>query len=253
MHQILFKYGFFEIRTYGVMVAAAFMISILAASYFAKKEGIKTDIISDIGLIAIAGGIIGARALYVLVGWKSFFSTHIPDIFMVWEGGLVFYGGLIGAFTGVFIYVLAKKEPFFGIADLLIPFVALGHSIGRLGCFFNGCCYGRADNVHGMIFPSIGGGVPRLPTQLYESGLNLMNFILLLFLYDKLKQKKGILFFLYVFNYGIIRVIMETFRGDDERGMLFGFSTSTVISYFMIAAGLAGLIFLWFKYERKLG
>jgi phosphatidylglycerol:prolipoprotein diacylglycerol transferase len=251
MHPILLKLGSFEIRTYGVSIALAFLVSILLASRLAKKDGIKGDPILDIGLVSIICAVIGARILYVLIWWKDVYSLHPVDVFKVWEGGLVFYGGLIGAIIGCVVYIKKNSLPLLRLGDICMPFLALGHSIGRIGCFFNGCCYGAVNDQCGVIFPAIGDNRPHLPTQLYESALNFLNFVVLLLIFKKKKTAGGLVFYMYFVNYGIIRIIMEMFRGDIERGTIFSLSTSTAISILVIAAGVAGIIYVSVKNGKE--
>jgi phosphatidylglycerol:prolipoprotein diacylglycerol transferase len=243
MHQVLFNIGSLQIRVYGVMTAIAFLTGIYLSSMLAKKKGISPDFIMDLGLVAIACSVIGARLLYVLVWWK-YYAAHIIEIFKVWEGGLVFYGGFIGAVIGCIVFIRIRKMKISTVGDIMIIFLPLAHAIGRIGCFYNGCCYGAVNAKFGVIFPAIGDNLPHLPTQLYESILDFANFIILILFYRSKKRKEGEVIFLYLFNYGVIRFFMELLRGDPERGFFFGFSTSIIISVVMIIAGLAGIIFL---------
>jgi len=249
MHPILFRLFGLEIRTYGVMVAAAFFVGIYGASLFAEKQGIKKYYIYDLGLLTVVFGLLGARLLYVAIWWKDYVNNPL-EILMVWKGGLVYYGGFILATIAALTWMNIKKLPVLKISDILVPFLALAHSIARIGCFFNGCCYGRED-VHGIIFRSIGDNLPHLPTQLYESAANFVNFIILILFNLNSKKKKGDVLYLYLLNYGVIRTIMEVFRGDPERGTIFMFSTSTFISMFLIAAGIIGLIYNKVKKESN--
>lgn len=248
MHPVLIEFAGLKITTYGLIVAIAFLSSIYLASELAKKQGIKSDIIFDLGFIIIIWAIIGARLLYVLIWYKDYIKDPIA-IFKVWEGGLVFYGGFIAAFLAVLWWAMRKKMDFFILADIIAPFIALGHSIARIGCFFAGCCYGRASDCHnlfcGVVFPVLGDNIARYPAQLYESFANFLNFLILIIFFKKFKNRNGDVIFLYFLNYGIIRMIIEFFRGDPERGKILFFSTSTVISLFMIFTGV-----LWFLYFR---
>ncbi|MCE5300762.1 MAG: prolipoprotein diacylglyceryl transferase [Spirochaetia bacterium] len=246
MHPLLFNIGPLEVRTYGVLVALSFLTAIFFASMLAKKKGHNPDIIFDLGLIILISAVIGARLLYVIVWWP-YFSKHIGEIFMVWEGGLVFYGGLIGAFIASAAWVRYKKLDLMELGDICMPFLALSHAIGRFGCFFNGCCYGVESQKYGMIFPSIGDNIPHLPVMLYESALNLLNFIILILFFRNKSRRDGDVMFLYFVNYGIIRIIMELFRGDPERGFFFGLSTSTLISIGVLLFGVAGMLYLRVK------
>jgi len=250
MHPIIFNLGPLEIRTYGVLVAIAFLVAIYFAANLAEKNGIKKDIIYDLGFVIIISSVIGARLLYVFV-WYKYFLNNFLEIFMVWKGGLVFYGGLIGAVIGGAIFIKKNNLSVLKIGDISMPFVALAHSIGRIGCFYNGCCYGRVDEKCGIVFPAIGDDKPHLPTQLYESIFNFLNFLILIFLYKKFKKIQGLVFYMYFFNYAIIRIIIELFRGDEERGKILYFSTSTFISFLMLLLAISGFIYIWTKNKEN--
>lgn len=246
MHPVIFNLGPLEIRTYGVLIAIGFLVAIYSAAYLAEKNGIKKEIIYDLGFVIIISSVIGARLLYVFV-WYKYYLNNFLEIFMVWKGGLVFYGGLIGAVIGGTIFIKKNKFSVLKIGDICMPFVALAHSIGRIGCFYNGCCYGRVDEKCGIIFPVIGDNKPHLPTQIYESILNFINFLVLILIYKKLKKIQGLVFYLYFFNYAIIRIIIELFRGDEERGKILIFSTSTFVSIIMLFLAISGFIYIWMQ------
>ncbi len=246
MHPVLLNLGPLEIRTYGVLVAIGFFTAIYFAAFLAEKQGIKKYIIYDLGFVIILSSIIGARLLYVVV-WHKYYFKNFPEIFMIWKGGMVFYGGLLGALVGSILYVKIKKLSFLKLGDLCMPFVALAHSIGRLGCFYNGCCFGKVDEKCGIVFPVLEDGKPHLPTQIYESILNFINFVILIFLFRYFKKKQGFIFYLYFINYAIIRIIIEFFRGDEERGKILFLSTSTFISIVLLIAGITGMIYIFKK------
>lgn len=241
MHQVLLSIGPLEIRTYGFLAAVSFLAGIYLASLLAKKEGINQEIVMDLGLVIIAGAIIGARLLYVFV-WKEHYFQHPLDILKVWEGGLVFYGGLIGASSLAVAWLYFKKLDALRLMDIIAPFTALGHAIARIGCFYNGCCYGSASETCGLVLGGPGDGLHRIPVQLFESGANFLNFIILIAYYKFAKKAKGEVFFLYFINYSVIRALMELMRGDAERGAIAGLSTSTFIALALFVFGLTGFI-----------
>ncbi|MFW6210646.1 MAG: prolipoprotein diacylglyceryl transferase, partial [bacterium] len=214
------------------------------------KEGYGKDDILDLGLVAIFTSVIGARVLYVIVWWE-YFAKEPLSIFKVWEGGLVFYGGLIGAVIGSAVWLRLKKKPVLKTGDICMPFLALAHAIGRLGCFFNGCCYGKVSEKYGVVFPGAGDNLPHLPVQLYESAMNTVNFAVLMVFYRFFRKNDGEVFFLYFINYAVIRTVMEMFRGDAERGMMFGMSTSTFVSIIILIFGLSGFIYIRLKNGKK--
>jgi phosphatidylglycerol---prolipoprotein diacylglyceryl transferase len=242
MHPVLFSLFGLEIKTYGVIAAVAFLTGIYLSAKLGEREGIKKDSMLDLGLIIIICSLAGARLLYIMIAWKYYLKNPL-DMFKVWEGGLVYFGGFLLSVGGVFWWLKRHKLPFLKVTDILVPFTALGHAIARVGCYFSGCCYGRPD-VHGVVFPCLQDNIARVPVQIYESAANFFNFLVLILFYRFAKRKEGDVFYLYLLNYGVIRMIMEMFfRGDPERGTVFFLSTSAFISVFLILAGAAGLIY----------
>ena len=247
MHPVLFSLGGIELRVYGFLTALSFLTAIYFASILSKRVGYKKDEILDLGLVAIVSSVIGARALYVIARWhEEFAGKDFLKIFRVWEGGIVFYGGLIGAVIACLLWMKWKKMNLLKTTDICVPFLALAHAIGRIGCYFNGCCYGIVNYKYGVIFPATD-SLPHLPVQLYESFLNFLNFVVLILLFWNKKRRDGDVFFLYFFNYGIIRFVLEFFRGDPERGTILYLSTSMFLSIFIFLTGLIGLIWLRVK------
>src|SRR5471032_1035163 len=126
------------------MIALAFLFGLWTATLRARREKISGEHIADITLWLMAGGIIGARVAYVTTYWREEFADQpFSEVFMIQHGGLVYYGGLIGAIIGATIFIRWKKMPFWKTADVLAPSIALGNVFGRTGCLLNGCCYGR--------------------------------------------------------------------------------------------------------------
>src|SRR5438105_2522628 len=126
------------------MVALGFAAGLWTASRRALLQGVAAEKILDLGPWLIVGAIVGARALYVITFWnKEFAGKSIVEIIAVWHGGLVYYGGLIGASMAFILYARLKDLPLWKGADIMAPSIALGHVFGRIGCLLNGCCYGR--------------------------------------------------------------------------------------------------------------
>ena len=191
MHPIAFQLGPLTIHWYGVMIALAFLFGLWAATRRARRENISGEKIADIVLWLMIGGILGARAVYVMTYWREEFANQpFSEIFMIQHGGLVYYGGLIGAIVAGSIYIRWKKLPFWKTADVLAPSIALGSVFGRAGCLLNGCCYGRPTNLPwGIRFPAnhSTGGVPVHPTEIYDALLNLALYIFLAWLFRRKK------------------------------------------------------------------
>ena len=219
MHPIALQLGPLSIHWYGVMVALAFLAGLWTASRRGLRDGIAAEKIVDLGPWLIVGAILGARTLYVVSYWReSFAGKPLEEIFMVWKGGLVYYGGLVGASIAGILYTRLKKLPLWKVADIVAPSIALGYVFGRIGCLLNGCCYGRACNLPWAIrFPADNPLQPPTfpvhPTQIYDSLLNLGLYAFLAWLYRR-KKFDGQVFGVYLVCYAVLRSFVEMFRGD---------------------------------------
>jgi phosphatidylglycerol:prolipoprotein diacylglycerol transferase len=223
VHPIALQLGSFKIHWYGVMIALAFLAGLWTATRRARRENIPAEKIADIVLWLMIGGIIGARIVYVTTYWKEEFADQpFPEIFMIQHGGLVYYGGFIGATIAAIIYIRWKKLPLWKIADVLAPSIALGSVFGRTGCLLNGCCYGRPTDLPWAItFTNLQAhdlsgtplNVPLHPTEIYDALLNLILYAFLAWLFRH-KKFDGQIFATYLICYAITRSVVEYFRGD---------------------------------------
>jgi phosphatidylglycerol:prolipoprotein diacylglycerol transferase len=232
MHPEICKLGPLTIYSYGLMLVIAFVVSTLLASAEAKRKGIDPDVIFNLCFTVFILGVIGARIFYVLSNF-SYYLRNPFEIIMFQKGGLAWFGGLIlGASSGIY-YLRIKKLNVYKIADLLVPFVALAQAIGRLGCFLNGCCYGK-ESGFGIYFPNHDAVL--IPTQLYSSLLLVFIFIILRFLQERPHQD-GTIFFAYLLLYSAKRFFIEFWRGDSP-SFAFGLTLFQFISIaiFLIAA-----------------
>jgi phosphatidylglycerol:prolipoprotein diacylglycerol transferase len=223
VHPIAFQLGPLKIHWYGAMIALAFLAGLWTATLRAKREKIPGEKIADVTLLLMIGAILGARFVYVTTYWREEFADQpLSEIFMIQHGGLVYYGGFIGAAIAGFIYIRWKKMPLWKTADVLAPSIALGSVFGRAGCLLNGCCYGRQTDVPWAItFTNpqaleLSGtplGIPLHPTEIYDA---LLNFALYFFLAWLFRRKKfdGQIFATYLLCYAVTRSIVEYFRGD---------------------------------------
>jgi phosphatidylglycerol:prolipoprotein diacylglycerol transferase len=245
MHPIAFELGPLSIHWYGVMVALGFLAGLWTASRRGLREGITAEQIIDLGPWLIVGTILGARTLYVISYWhEAFAGKPFAEVLMVWKGGLVYYGGLIGASLACMLYVRVKKLRLWKIADILAPSIALGYAFGRIGCLLNGCCYGRRCDLPWAIrFPEgnpLGPPTyPVHPTQVYDSLLNLGLYAALAWLYRH-KKFDGQVFGVYLVSYAVLRSFVELFRGDYPQYYFGGRVTPAhLVSLAILAAGLA--------------
>lgn len=243
MDQVAFRFGSFAIYWYGVFVAIAFLAGIWTAARRAVLDRLAPERIVDLGPWLIVGALIGARALYVISYWQEQFqSAPWYEMLMIRKGGLIFYGGFVGASLACYLYVRAKGLPLLKVADALAPSIALGHFFGRLGCLMNGCCYGRpCDWPWAIRYPAGHETYPHPvhPTQVYESLLNLALYLALAWFYRR-KQLSGQVFAAYLIGYALLRFGVEFLRGDYAVRYLGGWATpAQILSMFMLAGGLA--------------
>lgn len=247
MHPILFQWGPVTIYSYGLLLALAFLACGLVVLHEAKYRGLKADIVYDLIILAAVGGIVGARVFYVAAHWVEF-SFNYWEIFAIQNGGLVFYGGLFGGTLTVLSYIWWKRLPLAQIADLVALVLPLGAAIGRLGCFLNGCCYGKITFAPlGVVFPGLG-VMARHPTQLYDSLYNLLLFVLLWFLRHRLPYA-GMLFWTYLTVYSVARFTIEFWR--ENIPFLWGLSGNQLISIAVFALSLIALVVTYFYSQRR--
>lgn len=244
MYPYLHIFGI-EIPVYGLLMATAMLVSIGLSCLRAKKRGADPDKLLSIAILAIVLGIIGAKLLYIFVtySWTEFIdSVKANGIMWVLKSGLVFYGGLIGGVIGAYLGAKFVKTRLSNYSDAVVPTLPLAHAIGRMGCFFAGCCYGRETSSWiGIHFPDLAEGVKVIPTQLLEAGANLLVFLFLLWFTRK--QRKGfVTLFVYLIIYGVERFLLEFIRGDEIRGFLGSLSTSQWISIGLIVLAVVGLV-----------
>ena len=232
MHPILCQVGPLTIYTYGLFVALGLLVGLSLALKEANRKGFDPQAILDLVFYTVLAGIIGARIFYVAQNF-SFYKENLLSIVKIWEGGLVFQGGLIFAIPIAWALVKKKKLSFWQTFDVLAPYMALGQAFGRIGCFFAGCCYGKPTNLPWAVTFTdpktlAFAGIPLHPTQLYSSlGLFLIFFILIL--WRKHTKFFGQLACLYLILDSSFRFFVEFFR-NDPRGQFWGqFSPAQVI------------------------
>ncbi len=234
----------FQISMYAVCILVGLTLGILLAVFWPDRTGLKRDDVFYSCLFAVIGLIVGSKALY-LITIIPFLIEH-PEIFStqegwlsLFQGGFVFYGGLIGALLMVWWYARSYKISVLLLFDRLVPSVPLAHLFGRLGCFCAGCCYGLPSSF-GVEFNAsevAPHGVKLFPIQLLEAACNLLLFGLLLLL-RRFCRRQGMLTGVYLAGYAVIRFILEFFRYDAERGGFWGLSTSQWISLALLPAAV---------------
>jgi phosphatidylglycerol:prolipoprotein diacylglycerol transferase len=218
MFPVLFHIGTFAVHSYGVVLMVAFLVALGRAYQVANRQNdpaLKPDDILDVGIWMILLGTVGARLMFVLIGWDDY--RHAPgfpgNIFKVWEGGLSFHGGLFGGIAALVGYCLIKRIFILKVADLFAPSVMIAYAIGRIGCLLNGCCYGAPTKMPwGIVFHDDGiTTLPSHPTQLYASLLSLVFFAGLVFL-ERHRAYYGQLSCWYILMASTERFLMEIWR-----------------------------------------
>jgi phosphatidylglycerol:prolipoprotein diacylglycerol transferase len=266
MHPRLFSLPVFDLfgrhigpltlHTYGVLLAIAFLAGLWIATWQARRSGLDAARVGDMAVYVLIAGLVGARVLLVIVEW-SYYAHNPHEIWSVLQSGGVFYGGLLGALPVAWWYARRHSLDPWRTADALAPGVAIGQAIGRLGCFAAGCCYGRPAQVPWAVtfrdpYASRAVGTPLdvglHPTQIYESLACLAILGILLWMAPR-KRFHGQLVVAYAVLYGVVRFVIEYFRGDAVRGTVLGGWLST--SQFIAVAMVLGAVLLAPSVARK--
>lgn len=232
MHPILFTIGPITIYSYGVMLAMAVLVCTYLLSLDAKAYNISQETAYDLVFWCMLWGIIGARIFYVFIEW-SYFSSNLLEIPMLQKGGLAWQGGFLGgAVSGVW-FARSRKLSLRPLLDLAAPYIALGQSIGRIGCFFNGCCYGKPV-AWGIYYPTHHARL--YPTQLFETAGLFIIFLILKRAQSK-PHEAGFIFVFYLWLAAIERFIVEFYRADHD--LLWGnLSLAQYVALGVFASGL---------------
>jgi phosphatidylglycerol:prolipoprotein diacylglycerol transferase len=249
VHPIAFKIGSFPIYFYGLMMVVAYVVTLLTVRYTKKFEDLDTETAVDVTIYAILGGVLGARVLYVLLNFHEYLASPL-QIFNVREGGLSWHGAMIGGLIGTLILAKIKKMPLGKITDYASVHTTLGLAIGRIGCFLNGCCYGKPSNLPWAV-EFTGTRIPfhRHPTQLYESILMIITFFFCLYWWRK-KKFHGEMTCILFLSYGIVRFIVEFFRENTPNQYLFNIPISQA-QYFSIVLIIICSIIIYIKRKNS--
>jgi len=250
----VFRIGGFFLPTYGLLVAIAFLVALWIAGRLAARAGLNKETVLNLGIYCALAGILGAKALMIALdpairdNWREIFSLATL------QAAGIFYGGFLAAVGTAVFYMWRKGLPALKTMDAFAPGLALGHSIGRLGCFSAGCCWGvpahlpwavtftnpRANELVGVPL-----GVPLHPTQLYES-LGELAIFAVLYLWFFRPHRDGSIVSLYLVLYGMLRFLVEFVRFHDQQSnpLTGPFSTEQWISLSLVAAGTLYWIFV---------
>ena len=251
VHPIAFNLGPLTVHWFGICIALAFLAGMWTASRRAPLAGVSAESITDLIVPwLLLGGILGARVMFVTTYWREEFAGKpFTDVFMIQRGGLVFYGGLLGASLTVILFARIKKLPLWKLADILAPSIALGSVFGRIGCLLNGCCYGRTCELPWAI-PHPANQSPIHPTQIYDALLNLSLYLGLAWFFRR-RKFDGQVFAVFLVCYAITRSTVEVFRGDYSAVHLHsGLTPAHVLSIGIFVTGLALFVILSKREKR---
>ncbi len=246
MHPILLQIGGFSLRSYGLMAAIGF----LAAAWLLGKNRsyakMSADQASASLFIAMIAGLVGARIFYVVQFFDQY-RNHLWRIIRIDQGGLVFYGGFLLAIASLWVFACRRKLDIVRILDAYTPAIALAHVCGRIGCFLNGCCYGRPTGLFlGVRYPAGSEASLRCPdvalhpVQLYEAGGQFL--LMFLYLYLLRRAPRGVAMSCYLIFYGTFRFLNELLRGDNPRVFEL-FTPAQLIGLAIIPAGVLLLVY----------
>ena len=257
MHSICFNIGRLPIYWYGVMMALGFFCGLASWTVLGRREGRNFNFCADLLFWIMVSGIIGARLVYVVSDFRYFLVKPLM-ILRVDQGGLIYYGGFIGATLAIFVFAKIRSEKLLPLSDFTITSVPLAHAFGRIGCFLNGCCHGKEyDDLFAVSYPSDSfawwlqthmgkinrfepRSLPVHPVQLYEAAFNVVLYLFLIWAYRRRRQDGGIIA-LYLLTYSFARFWFEFLRGD-ERMKWMGLSVAQLISAFLFLVGVGLLV-----------
>ncbi len=252
MYPKLFQYGNFFIPTYGVLVALAFLVGLWVTLKLARRTGVNAELVTNLVVYTALSGMLGAKLLMIIFDWDHF-RADPGDIFSfaTLQAAGVYQGGLILAILTAFLYLNHHKMPWLPTFDMFAPGVALGHAIGRLGCFSAGCCWGKETTLPWAItfrnpqaneLTGVPLRVPLQPSQLYECASEAILFGFLWWRFGK-EHKPGTIIGLYLVISSIMRFLIE-FTRFHEQALPFGLPLS-ITQWISIGLALAGAVILW--------
>ena len=248
------------VKTYGFCMALGFLAAWQVLAWLCRRTGRKPEPLSNLLMLMLFSGIVGARIEYVREFWDREFASDPLSVFKVWQGGLVFYGGLILAIAVFLVWCRVRRERVAPVADAFVTIIPLAHAFGRVGCFFYGCCYGRlSQSAFAVAFPRLSpawsaqcgaklipesapASLPVLPTQLFEAAAVFCLFVVLLFVFlDNWRKRPGFTTGCYLAGYACIRFGLEFLR-DDLRQRFGTMSIGQVISIGLFVLGISFML-----------
>jgi len=255
MFPTVLRIGNLHIYSYGVMLFISFLCGIAIVEHRAKKFGVEPKKITDLALWVLLAVVVGARLFYVAFHWDEF-RNDLVGIIAFWRGGLaglMFYGGFLGGIIVGVLFVRANKMPVRKLMDAVAPAIVLGEGLTRIGCFLNGCCFGKpTGGPCGVVFPhnSPAGAAfldqPIHPTQLYSSAAGFLLFLFALWL-EKRKLRAGVLAAVLLIVYSLFRFGIDFVRYYEDGANFWG---NQVVSLALTAAGVV-LLVLFLRWPGK--
>jgi len=245
VYPILLNLGRIKVYSWGFMLAFAVLLAVLGITKIFKEEEYEPDHVLDMVLLLVVTGLLGSRLAYIaMYEWQDFLA-HPTIFFGLTDGGfsgLVWYGGFTASVLAAIIYIRMRGYSFWKMADIFAPYLAMSYAIVRIGCFLNGCCYGKASDAPcTVVFPLVD-NLSRYPTQLYSSAVNFLLFAFLLWYYPR-RKFSGQIFAFYLLGYAIYRFIIEFLR---ENTIFWGpFSISQAYSLIIFIVGIG--LYIWRK------
>ncbi len=269
MHRIIFQFGNLTLYSYGLMQAIAFIASLIVIFHLSKRSKISKDVLFDLSVYIIIGGIIGARVWFVVENF-NIYKEDLISILKIWEGGMVFYGGLLGGVISGLFYIKRNKLDLLKVGDIINTAFPLGIFFGRIGCFLNGCCYGKISYRFGLRFPrenfpppyqeQLEKGIikptdccslPVIPTQLVESFSMLFVFFILFYLYNKKRKFDGMIFYLFFIIYGLERFFVDFLREYSKNALIFKIVSLSQVTSILIIIFSSIFLFITYKNSKK--
>jgi phosphatidylglycerol:prolipoprotein diacylglycerol transferase len=273
MYPVILKLGPITLHSYGLMLAVGFLIGLYFLRKDAVKFGINPDVVSDGAFWTLLVALAGSRILFIIMYPEGFSWRKPLEWFAIWQGGLVFQGAILPAVGFIYYYARRHQANFFDAMDMAVPWVALGHGVGRIGCFLNGCCFGeRSDLPWAISFPRVPHdlthtptGCPAYLTHVERYGLNpsaeLWSFPvhptqiygvlgllaacgILLYTRSHWRPFYGSTMSIYFVLYGLGRFLVEFIRDDGNPVRVAGFTDQQLMAVASVIFGLVLLIVL---------
>lgn len=250
---VLISLGPLKIRWYGLMYLCAFVSAWVLARYRIKKQSLDwtAEQLSDLIFYGAMGVVLGGR-----IGYMVFYNTHTfitkPwTLFLVWQGGMSFHGGLLGVLLAIWLFARKEKKHFFDVTDFVAPIVPVGLAMGRLGNFINGELWGRVTTMPwGMVFPEVD-NLPRHPSQLYELSLEGLLLFTILWIYTAKPRARYAASGLFLCFYGLFRFIIENFREPDAPLGFIAFDWLTMGQLLSLPMVILGVVLILMSKKNK--